>query len=259
MPFDKVMLTQALQMVTPNNAGFLHYYLAQLTKIIPVLPPDVASLLKQQFLKEDDARYLIPIIPTLTEEEFKQFLPNLLKLEPRGLRTAIVNLLTLQPRPVTPLVFLIELHKFRADSANFDKVIEAMKICFNQTDVYGYKTSIQAMDVVARSHPLDLIMETLLVMLEKFKEGLKYIVLHLVPTLIGRQIYLLPQPWEQLKKLLYITKPTSFKPTVTLPPDKVADFVRTYPDVRGMVLNHVRAIKNQTLIQLLSEESKEDS
>jgi hypothetical protein len=260
MPFNKEMLGQALSTVTKENDMLLHAYLNFLTKGLPVFQADVAEMIKAQLRKPDpDARYLIPIIPTLSELEFKAFLPTLLTLGSGGLRTAIRTLLTVNPRPVTPPVFLIELHKYPSSVSYFAKVIEAMRICFQHTEIYKYEVSIQAVDVVAREHPLDLIMYTLLEMIQTFKDSHRYIIRNVLPILISRGIFREEPPWSLMKELLWKTSPLSIKTAAgQLEQEQMRDYIATYPDMKSLMLNHAKTNRIQWIVQLLSEEQEQD-
>jgi hypothetical protein len=260
MSFNRDMLGQALNVVTKDNDALIHAYLRGLNATVPVFQMDVAEMIKAQLKKPDpDPRYLIPIIPTLTELEFKLYLPLLLSLAPAGLRIAIRTFLTVTPRPVTPTVFLIELHKYLSTASFFPNVIVAMEACFKYKEIYKYEVSIQAVDVVAREHPLDLIMHTLLVMIDIFKENHRYIIRNVVPILISRGIFHEQEPWALMKELLWKTRPLSIKTTAAqLDADQMTDYVASYPEIKSLMLNHAKANRIQWLVQLLSDETGEE-
>jgi hypothetical protein len=167
-------------------------------------------------------------------------------------------LLTTVPRPVTPAVFLVELHKYSSDVPFFGKVIEAMKMCFQYPEIYKYELTIQAVDVVAREHPLDLIMYTLMEMITVFKESHRYIVKNVVPTLLSREIFKQAGPWKLMKELLWQTKPLSIKTAAHhLGTEQMLDYVKTFPEMKSLMFNYAKANRVQALVQLLSGEPEQ--
>jgi symplekin len=267
MTFDRNILSKALELAKPeaDNVVLIHRYLRQLAETLTEHPPEFVELLKKQFQKHHDARYLVPIMRSLTVDEFVQFLPDLLRLQSDALRLAIINLLSGKSQSkekVSRGRFLIELHKIDAASPVFEKAIEAVNICFKQTDVFTYETSISAVEAVCRNYAMDLVVYTLLVMIDLYKESHKYILTNLVQQLIGREIYRLEKPWELLQDLLYKTKPASFKIAVTLPLDRVVDYVTRYPDIKAMMRNQatlgVRTAAKDQIVKALTEKVEEE-
>ena len=254
MQFDKGVVARALKLANSErrNLVLIHFYLAQLAKTLSFLPLDFVEMLTNKFKEDGDARYLIPIIPYLPANDFISYLPAVLSMKQNAMRTAIVNLLK-AGKPIPPTIFLIELHKFPETSEIFSKAVDAMKICFKQTDIVTYQTAAKAVDTVVRQSNLDMIMETLLEMAQTHKDSIRYIVIHLLQNiLMSKGIYEKARQWELMKQLLDKTKPLSLKVVVALPPDKVQDFVDTYPDIRGMVLNQAKSAKKQQIVELLS-------
>ena len=254
MSFDKGVVRKALEMASSEmkNVIVMHLYLSQLAKTLSVLPPEFVEMLKDQFLKQDDARYLIPIIPSLTSGEFIQFLPKILSMKGPAMRTAITSLLT-AGQPLTPAVFLIELHKINENSPIFENAVSAMKFYFQHTDIITYESSIQAVEALVRKGNADMIVDTIEQVNDTFKDKIKYIVMHLLPVLINKKVYRMPRQWELMKKIMEKDKPHSFKAVVTLPLEYIEDFVNTYPDLRGMVINCAKQQKKNHVVERLSE------
>ncbi|OHT12176.1 hypothetical protein TRFO_18184 [Tritrichomonas foetus] len=253
------VIAQALEVAPENKhkTNLLHFYLSELAKKFSV-PPDLVELLKKQFLRIHDSRYLIPIIPNLTEEEFKKYLPNILTLESHALKRAITSLLTSSIQPIKPVIFLIELHKPEIAGKYLDKAIEAMELCFEQKDIFTYQLSISAVDAVIRNKYYHLIMDTLLQMVKTYPSSHKYILYHVVQPLIFNNITQMEEPWKKLKRLLYETKPTSCKLALSLPADKVKDLIEEYPDYQSLLVgtakdkSKTRTVISQDVLDVLN-------
>ena len=262
MSFDKGVVRAALDMVSNEmkNVVVMHFYLSQLATTLSVLPVEFVDMLKSQFLKVDDARYLIPIIPSLSRDEFIEYLPKILMMKPNAQQAAIKSLLQ-AGQPLRPALFLVELHRIAEDSDDpkkqqlFEKAVSAMKFYFQQTDIITYESSIQAVEaIVRRGIHHDMIVETLLQMIDTFRTSLKYIVIHILPSLINRQVYKKKRQWEAMKQIFEKTKPLSFKYIVTLlPPDYISDFVATYPDLRQMIINQANQQNKPHVVELLTK------
>jgi hypothetical protein len=264
MKFSTEVLCQALDIAREQEFArpLVHQYTLLLSGNTKALPLEFPRILKEEFERSRETRYLIPIVYGLTAEEFKKFLPNLLGLPARPLQRFVQNFMAVaipQSRPMPPRNFLIELHRFPETAECFDGAIRAMKVCYDE--YYGYFTyqlSIAALDVVAREadYAPDLLLHTLLVMLDKFKESHKYILRSLVPLIIGKGATKSTKNWELLKQLFYLTKPASFKLIVssTLPIAQIKDFADTYPDIRPLVVNQAKLSNKTQLVQALTGE-----
>lgn len=225
----------------------MHFYLSELAKKLTI-PPGLIELLKEQFNNSQDPRYLIPIIPNLTADEFKLYLPEILKLEPNALRRAIVSLLKAPKPPMMPTPFLIELHRPDIAGKNKEKAIQAMSICLSQSMYYTYQVVSTAVDVVQKNKYHDMIMSTLFEMVNKFPNQVchKFILNHIIPSLINNGIAENAEDWELIKKLIYETKPTSCKMALsTLTASQVKDLITTYEDYKSLLQGTARKLSGK--------------
>ena len=246
MPYDITVIKRALEIALGDKpkTALMHLYLSELAKKLFV-PPDLVELLKKQFESSKDSRYLIPIIPNLNEEEFKLYLPDILKLGENALKRAIASLLEATKPPISPILFLIELHKPEIAGKNKEKAIMAMTICLSRSDKYNYQLVSTAVEVCQKNKYHDIIMNTLSEMVKNFSnQGChKFILNHILPPLINNGITELDEPWQLMKKLIYDTKPTSCKTALTsFTADQIKDLIATYPDYKSLLQGQAKKI-----------------
>lgn len=269
IPFNLEVLEKALQISSKENKNIvlLHYYLDQLAKSLSVLPAELVELLKHEFQKKKDPYFLIPILSSLPADEAIRFLPDILTLKPNGLKAAIANLLTVKlkssqinVKSLKPEVFLIELHKIPEKSPVFNAAITAIGICFEKKDIFTYQKSISAVETVIRQDLLDLVVQTLLKMVDSYKESTKYICMHLLSQLITKDVYANPRQWELFQQLLFKTKPQSLKPALqALPVEKISEFVKNYPAIKDLLYNTAVSTKNikSQILEVLMPDNKQ--
>ncbi|KAH0788656.1 hypothetical protein GPJ56_007338 [Histomonas meleagridis] len=226
----------------------IHVYLDGIAKQFSFLAPDLVLFLKNELEQQNDSRFLIPIIPSLTKDEFKKYLPYMLNLSSAGLKRAVTALLTVVPRNISGTLFLIELNRIPETSTQFTKAGEALKYSFEIKDALDYQTSISAVDAIIRKREsLDLIMDTLFAIINKFQNEkcYRYVLNHTIPQLIALNLFQKEKPWNILMRIIAMTKPHSFKVVIQmLQPERITDLIREYPDLKQLLFNQTKVMKS---------------
>lgn len=235
-----------------DKTVLIHLYLYKLSEKSRI-PSNLVDPIKNQFKLTSDARYLIPIVPYLSEEEFKSDLPSILSLPAPALSKAINGLFTTKKPPMSPDRFLIEIHKPRIAKEMKEKAVYAMQICLSEKyflQYFPYDVTIRAVNVIVNNKYHDMIMETLLqittVSFKNLPKCIKYVLNTLLHTLVNNGITSIPTEWEVMKELIMKTTPTSYRPVLMiLPYEQIKDLIDSNQDIKKYLRNTAEQMKTK--------------
>lgn len=240
---------------TNNNIKLIHFILDNLSKISQI-PTQMTTLIREQFEKTDDGRFLIPIIPTLTETEFFNYIPTFLKLKNSGLKRAfeIYIMQKHSKQAKNPLVNLISELLKPIEAKPYKKQIIALDFCMRKKDVIDYPIIAAAVNKSMPSSAqqkknYDLICEPLLFIVEEYSEHAKHVE-KLCESLIKYGVYNNDFIWP---KMIQIFEKTNMFKIYSLPIEKIEEVAKKCPKLLTFMKNDALKKRNipKKVVQLL--------
>ncbi|KAG8198083.1 hypothetical protein JTE90_020913 [Oedothorax gibbosus] len=217
------------------------------TRIIHILtdkaPPsaELVSRVRDIYEKRvQDVRFLIPIITGLKKREVIAALPELIKLNPTVVKEVFHRLVGSNLNsPLSPAELLIALHNINSANCSLKIVIKATSLCFEEKNVYTQSVLAMVLQQLMEQNPLPiLLMRTVIQSLANHPHLLGFVT-NILQRLILKEVWKQPKIWEGFIKCCQRTKPQSFQVLLQLPPTQLEEVLKTYPDLRDPLLQHV--------------------
>lgn len=217
------------------------------TRLIHILtdkaPPSLELVSRVRDLyhrRVQDVRFLIPIITGLSKREVIAALPELIKLNPTVVKEVFHRLTgSSQVSPLSPAELLVALHNINSAQCSLKIVIKATSLCFEEKNVYTQVVLAMVLQQLMEQSPLPiLLMRTVIQSLANHPHLLGFVT-NILQRLIVKEVWKQPKIWEGFIKCCQRTKPQSFQVLLQLPPTQLEEVLKTYPDLRDPLLQHV--------------------
>ncbi|EAY17467.1 hypothetical protein TVAG_494090 [Trichomonas vaginalis G3] len=219
-----------------ENVKLIHFILDNLSKI-NTIPSQITVLIKSEFEKTNDGRFLIPIIQTLTETEFFNYIPIFLTLRKSGRNRAfeIYIMQKLKNQAKEPRVKLISELLKPIEAKPYKSQIAALNYCMSKKDVIDYTTIAAAVNKTMTSSKknLDLICEPLLFIVDEYSENSKHVE-KICQDLIKMNVHFNEFAWP--KMITLFEKMNMFK-IYNLPLEKIEEVAKKCPRLLTFMKN----------------------
>ena len=255
---------------TTENVKLIHFILTVLANI-STIPKPLSEIIREEYNQTKDARFLIPIIPSLSEKDFYKYLPEILRLSFSAIKQAIqMYLKAIQKEgerireksgkkaseeavEKLKVTLLTELHNEPLDEKIAKETPRAIQYCISEKTDFPYTVIAAAVQIAITRKPLDFICCTLDEIYNQYKDHQSF-VLNNFSQLLKKDICNTPS-WGRFKALIYKMIPNSFKFAYSLPEEKLKDLIVTYPDLHEMMLNDTKTKRKTTkkVIQVIQE------
>lgn len=213
-----------------------------------VLVPVIRSLLGE---RELDPRFVIPVIGELDKGEIEAQIPRIVSLlsapESRDVvRTAFASAL----QKMTPADLLVTLH---TEKAGLKPTMDAIGICFSMTTVFRSDVLANAMQrIVDLPSPLPVcFVRTVIQAMRTYKSLVPFIANNVLPKLVAKRIWEMPQLWDGFVHLVRLLGQASFGTLLQMPLEQIREVVERQPALKGPLKAFV-ANKPQARNQLSS-------
>lgn len=213
-----------------------------------VLVPVIRSLLSERSL---DPRFIIPVIGELDKAEIDEQIPGIVSLltQPDSrdvVRTAFASAL----QKMTPADLLVTLH---SEKAGLKPTMDAIGICFSMTTVFRSDVLANAMQrIVDLPTPLPTcFVRTVIQAMRTYKSLVPFIANNVLPKLVAKRIWEMPQLWDGFVHLVRLLGQASFGTLLQMPLDQIKDLVDRQPALKAPLKTFV-ANKPQARNQLAS-------
>ena len=257
--FNLDALKECFNRKTPENIKLIHFILRMLAHIGSGIPSDISGVIYQEFVKTKDARFIIPIIPTLSDTEFFRLFPEILRLNLSAIKEAILMYFSIKSRTddKSKVRLLNEIHAQSAEDPLLAKnVPKALAYCVSQQGKFSYTVISASIQMTLDNNMLDFICDTLIAVVTEYKIHTNFIISRF-PTLISKNIYN-TLGWPSFMNLIAKTIPNSFKHAYSLPTNKLQELLRTHPDLVEMMLNDTSKKKvSKKVVAAIKEVAKE--
>jgi symplekin len=213
-----------------------------------VLVPVIRSLLAE---RELDPRFVIPVIGELDKAEIDAQIPRIVSLlsQPDSrdvVRTAFASAL----QKMTPADLLVTLH---SEKAGLKPTMDAIGICFSMTTVFRSDVLANAMQrIVDQPSPLPVcFVRTVIQAMRTYKSLVPFIANNVLPKLVAKKIWEMPQLWDGFVHLVRLLGQASFGTLLQMPLEQIRDLVERQPALKAPLKTFV-SNKPQARNQLAS-------
>lgn len=213
-----------------------------------VLVPVIRSLLAE---RELDPRFVIPVIGELDKTEIDAQIPRIVSLlsQPDSrdvVRTAFASAL----QKMTPADLLVTLH---SEKAGLKPTMDAIGICFSMTTVFRSDVLANAMQrIVDQPAALPVcFVRTVIQAMRTYKSLVPFIANNVLPKLVAKRIWEMPQLWDGFVHLVRLLGQASFGTLLQMPLEQIRDLVERQPALKAPLKTFV-ANKPQARNQLAS-------
>jgi len=238
-----MMKPNFLQMVSQCPKGSDTFVLQALHVLTETAAPTLQLVTTVKALyqkKNNDARFMIPILSGLNKEEALALLPKLINLPSNILKTAIQRLLHIKPTPLTPEELLVALHTLdlQKEKVPLRKVIEGIQLCFHQKVVFKQQIMAVVLQQLVDVLPIPpLFMRTVIQAIGAFPKMMGFI-MGILSRLITKQVWNDKRLWKGFMKCLKMTQPHSCAVVLQLPPQQIEDALKKMPALKAALLQH---------------------
>jgi symplekin len=213
--------------------------------IIPWFPLD-EKIEPNQFTRDitfpDHVRLLAPVLPHLEKKMINSYLPIVLNIlqEPQYkdiFKMMIIDMVEFQKK-MSPAEFMLSLHHI--ETSNLLKlVIEAIQMCFSLKTIYKQDVwGVVLQQLIDEPKLPILFMRTIMQAVQTYK-GLTGFVVSLLPRLINKKIWKLPQLWQGFIRCAKITSPASSSVLIQLPASQFQQVLKKYPDLKPIIKDYI--------------------
>lgn len=211
-----------------------------------VLVPVIRSLLSE---RELDPRFVIPVIGELDKSDIEAQIPHIVSLltQPDSrdvVRTAFASAL----QKMTPADLLVTLH---SEKAGLKPTMDAIGICFSMTTVFRSDVLANAMQrIVDLPTPLPVcFVRTVIQAMRTYKSLVPFIANNVLPKLVAKRIWEMPQLWDGFVHLVRLLGQASFGTLLQMPLEQIKDLIERQPALKAPLKTFV-ANKPQARNQL---------
>ncbi|KIR28658.1 symplekin [Cryptococcus deuterogattii LA55] len=215
----------------PNGADKL------VMRVVGVLSAEgsktLVTLMKTLLSERDlDPRFVIPIVGDLDKAEIEKQLPRIVSLlgdvnSKDMVKTAFASML----QKMTPSDLMVALHQ---EGAPLKLTIEAIGICFSMTTVFRSDVLANAMSRIADLSTIPLIfVRTIIQVVTTYKSLAPFIANHILPKLVTKKIWEIPQLWDGFIMLAKRIAPASFGALLQLPKEQLKEVVEKQPGLKS--------------------------
>ena len=223
---------------TPDNIKLIHFILRMLANIGTGIPADLSNIIYKEYKETKDARFIIPIIPSLSDTDFFKLFPEILRLNFSAIKEAIKMYFTTKKKneDKSKVDFLNVIHAQPISDASFAKNIpKTITYCVSLDKLFPYQLVAASVQLSMRNGNIDFVCDTLAAILTFYRAHANF-VLQLFPELTNKGICD-SAAWPSFMNILYKTIPNSFKYAYSLPTNKLQSLLHTYPDLIELMLN----------------------
>ncbi|WVO15435.1 hypothetical protein L204_103093 [Cryptococcus depauperatus] len=181
--------------------------------------------------RELDARFVVPIVGELDAADIKKQLPNIVTLLGDStakdmVKTAFASIL----QKMTPADLMVALHQ---EGAPLKLTIEAIGICFSMTQVFRGDVLANAMSQIAKLPTIPLMfVRTLIQVVATYKSVSSFVANHILPPLITKKIWEIPQLWDGFIMLAKRIAPASCGALLQLPKEQLKEVLEKQPGLK---------------------------
>jgi hypothetical protein len=202
--------------------------------LVTSLTPEICEILKSEFEKQKDVRFLIPVIPSMKPHEFLADFDGFLEISDAALlRTFAFEILYARSRPLEIYDFLAQLHKYTdTKDKKYQNSVLVFNFCLDQKQVVTMRDLCSAMDRVAKTESFLMLFDSINKILKVYPETNRIIGGRILGTMIARDLDTMPESWNGLKKLIFETSSYSCACALKLPFDLFEDLIKTYPELK---------------------------
>jgi len=246
--FNIAVIKGSFERIDSENIKAIHLVLHLLSEYENI-PSEMASIIKDQYYQRKDARFLIPIVSSLSIEEINTAINEILVLGTSALEQ-LLSKIWRENKKISP--FLLKLlsipygHElFRKASIAISKTIEAKEVTF-QMFAAAVETSLQYRNPA--------IIIYLNQALTRFKDNVPYIIKKSTDMIKSEIINLeTPEPiWGKMKELVYTCRPKSCPLILLFPPSKLSELITEHQDLKHLLLNETKRSKvSKDIIKML--------
>jgi hypothetical protein len=236
-----------------------------MTDRTPPTPTLVAAVMRMYQARQQNPRFLVPVLPALPADAIRRHLPRLITLPAEQLRAAFTKLFTSKPAAsIKPAELLVALHTLQpeprrrpADAAPLSDVqiakerkedeeamdkllVVAKKICLDDTAIFTSDVLATVLNQLSDVTPLPrLLLHTLILCLRMHPSLRSFIVSSLLLKLIARKVYLTPLLWSGFLRAANELRPHSLSVLVQLP-DAAFEQLLLQPSTAALPLDELR-------------------
>ncbi|KAL3027406.1 hypothetical protein AAZX31_03G049800 [Glycine max] len=210
---------------------------SDLLEIISDPPNGSENLLMQ------DAEFLIPILPFLSNDEVMPIFSHIVNLPLEKFQAALGRILqgSSQSGPVlTPAEVLIAIHGIdpEKDGIALKKVTDACNACFEQRQTFTQEVLARVLNQLVEQIPPPLLfMRTVLQAIGAFPTLVDFI-MGILSRLVTKQIWKYPKLWVGFLKCVQLTKPQSFGILLQLPPAQLENALNRIAALKAPLIAH---------------------
>jgi hypothetical protein len=210
--------------------------------LVTNLSPEICDILNSEYDKQKDAKFLIPTVPTMGQQEFLQNFNVFLSIpDVSVLRTFAFEFLYAKSRPIEIYEFLAELHRYTdKEDTKYRNSVLLFNFCAEQKQIVTVRELCSGIDRAAKTQPLNMLFGSIQKVMNMYQMSEKVIAKRVLETIIARDLDSMPECWEELKKLICEVAPDCCGCALKLPFDLFEDLIKSSPDLKEYFLDWLK-------------------
>ncbi|KAJ8772263.1 hypothetical protein K2173_027440 [Erythroxylum novogranatense] len=188
--------------------------------------------------KLKDATILIPILSSLSKDEFQMAIAHILRY--MEICTSSCQGSAHTGPALTPAEVLVAIHDIspEKDGLALKKITDACTACFEQRTVFTQQVLAKALNQMVDQTPLPLLlMRTIIQAIDAFPSLVDF-VMEILSKLVSRQVWKMPKLWVGFLKCVSQTRPHSFHVLLQLPPPQLESALTKHANLRGPLASY---------------------
>jgi len=240
---DNDPFINVIQNSPPSNLIFS--LLDNICSTAPV-PERIVGACLEKYDAVKDLRFIIPVLGELDRIHFVGLLPQLLVTDLSGGFSSLLGKILGPASRINPDDVLVELHLIDhvKQSVPLEKVLEAIKACFEAKALFKQEIIAGAMQKLVERNPIPPLYLRTTIQALKYYPKLQAFVLSVLSRLIEKEIWKSPLLWKGFLKCCQETLPKSVPVILQLPPEQLQNALSESQPLRKHLKTYVAQSRN---------------